>query len=113
MTTAINQFLQDFQDMYVDKEVILNKDNTDLTAIELKHLEKYLTRLNGDLKSLNTLSEKASDEALVHYTRLLEILEEKVDFIGDSADVYNYVNSYFDIRTVRDQGHPLLGVPLL
>ena len=102
MTTAINQFLQDFQDMYVDKEVILNKDNTDLTAIELKHLEKYLTRLNGDLKSLNTLSEKASDEALVHYTRLLEILEEKVDFIGDSADVYNYVNSYFDIRTVRD-----------
>ena len=76
MTTAINQFLQDFQDLYVDKEVILNKDNTDLTAIELKHLEKYLTRLNGDLKSLNTLSEKASDEALVHYTKLLEILEE-------------------------------------
>lgn len=102
MTTAINQFLQDFQDMYVDKEVILNEENTNLTGIELKHLEKYLIRLNTDLNALNTLSEKASNEALVHYTKLLDILEDKVNFIGDSADVYNYVNSYFDIRTVRD-----------
>ena len=87
MTTAINQFLQDFQDMYVDKEVLLNEENTNLTGTELKHLEKYLIRLNTDLNSLNTLSEKASNEALVHYTKLLDVLEDKVNFIGDSADV--------------------------
>lgn len=100
--TAITDFLQNFQDMYVDKEVSLNIENTSLSVIELKHMEKYLNRLTKDLTDLNNLSLNASKEAITHYSNLLSILEDKIDYIGDSSDIYNYVNSYFDIRTIRD-----------
>ena len=100
--TAIKKFLADFQDMYVDKEVFLNTDDTDLTTLELKQLDKYIKRITTDISELSELTYAASTEAKQHYLNLLKVLEDKIDYLGDTADVYNYINSYFDMRTVHD-----------
>lgn len=99
---SITNFLNDFQDMYVDRQISLSSLNYNLSNIELRFLEKQLKGVVAELTELNTLSLAASDKAVEHYLRLIEILENKIDYISDTADVYSYVNSYFDSRTVKD-----------
>lgn len=98
----ISKFLEDFQDMYVERTSNLYTDTNNLNSLELKFMDTYLDRLNQDIITLCNLTLDASEEAKEHYLNLLRILEDKIDYIGDTADVYNYVNSYFDIRTLRD-----------
>lgn len=99
---AVTKFLQDFQDMYVDRQLSITSLDTNLSAIELRFLESQLKGIADELTELNQLALTASDEAAKHYIKLLDILDNKIDYIGDTADVYNYVNSYFDSKTVKD-----------
>lgn len=88
--------------MYVDREFNLDHKETNLSKLDLKYLERHLTVLMKELQELNTLSSDASKEALAHYTKVLNILDDKIEYIIDTADIYNYVNSYFDLQTVKD-----------
>lgn len=99
----IKTFLQEFQDYYVNREADINPFQvTELTGVEIKLITKYLDRLRADMEALNTLSTEAIEETEKYYNDLLNVLEEKLDYISDVADVYNDINSYFDMRTVRD-----------
>lgn len=98
----LTKFLKEFQDIYVNISTDLTTIEEDLSKVELKSLEKYLANVNSQLSETATLTNKASKEALNHYLNILNTLDSKVDYISDSADVLNYVNTYFDIRTVKD-----------
>ena len=102
MATSINKFLTDFQDMYVDRNVVFQNTSDNINRLDLMYLEKYLKGINSELKELNQLTFNASAEALIHYEQVLDNLNKSLDYISDTADVYNYVNSYFDSKTVKD-----------
>lgn len=99
---SVQQFLKGARDLYYDGTVDIKPGSNYLSKLDLKHLERGLDNIAKDLINISTTTSEASNEALVHYTKLLEILESKIDYISDMSDVFNYVNSYFDRRTVRD-----------
>lgn len=100
--SIISNYLKDFQDMYVDITPNLSGLSTNLTKIELRDLENYLNKLSSVVAELNSLTSETSEELSKHYDDLYRIFDEKLDYIGDMADVYNYINSYFDMKVVRD-----------
>lgn len=100
--STISNYLKDFQDMYVDVTPNLSRLATNLTKVELRDLENYLNRLSNAIKELNTLTNATSEDLTKHYEELYRVFDEKLDYIGDMADVYNYINSYFDMKVVRD-----------
>lgn len=100
--STISNYLKDFQDMYVDVTPNLSGLSTNLTKLELKDLENYLNKLSDTLAELNNLTSNTSEELDKHYKELYRVFDEKLDYIGDMADVYNYINSYFDMKVVRD-----------
>lgn len=99
---SVQQFLKGARDLYYDGSINIKPGSNYLSKLDLKHLERGLDNISKDLVSISTITTEASNEALVHYTKLLDILENKIEYISDMSDVFNYVNSYFDRRTVRD-----------
>ena len=55
MATSINKFLTDFQDMYVDRNVVFQNTSDNINRLDLMYLEKYLKGINLELKELNQL----------------------------------------------------------
>ena len=99
---GVQQFLKEARDLYYDGSVTIQPGSNYLSKLDLKHLERGLENIAKDLINISTMTTEASNEALVHYNKLLQILENKIEYISDMSDVFNYVNSYFDRRTVRD-----------
>lgn len=98
----ISKYLEDFQDMYIDVEPNFANIPLNLTKMELKALEVYLTRLSSNLKELNELTSETSEALVKHYEQLFKVFHKKLDYIGDMSDIYNYINSYFDMKSVKD-----------
>lgn len=102
MENNISKFLEDFQDNYLDVNVDFSNLDENLNKLDLRSIDVYLNKLNDNILILNDLSMNASKDALIHYRKVLDILDKKIDYIGDTADIYNYINSYFDMKTVKD-----------
>lgn len=98
----VQTFLKEARDLYYDGKVTILPGNNYPSKLDLRLLETSLNSIAKDLINISTKTSEASVEALEHYTSLIEILEEKVEYISDMSDVFNYVNSYFDRRTVKD-----------
>lgn len=102
MSKKIKDFLEGFQDMYLDTEVKLAEFSPDLSKLDLRIIDKALADLLVDVNKMNTLTTDASNEVLNHYTDILQIIDDKLTYIANTADVYTYMNSYFDMRTIKD-----------
>lgn len=102
MSKKIKDFLEGFQDMYLDTEVKLVEFSPDLSKLDLRIIDKALADLLVGVNKMNTLTTDASNEVLNHYTDILQIIDDKLTYIANTADVYTYMNSYFDMRTIKD-----------
>lgn len=98
----VQTFLKEARDLYYDGKVTILPGNNYPSKLDLRLLETSLNSIAKDLINISTKTSEASVEALEHYTNLIEILEKKIEYISDMSDVFNYVNSYFDRRTVKD-----------
>ena len=99
----VQTFLKEARDLYYDGKVTILPGNNYPSKLDLRLLETSLNSIAKDLINISTKTSEASVEALEHYTNLIEILEKKIEYISDMSDVFNYVNSYFDRRTVKKE----------
>lgn len=99
---ALKDFLQEARDLYYDGVININSQTAALSKLDLKLLDKSLLEISKELITISNKTSAATEEALDHYTNLLNILEDKIEYISDMSDVFNYINTYFDRRAVRD-----------
>ena len=102
MGEKITNFLTNFQDMYISRNTTIGLFPNNITGMELLMLDKQLDGLQTSLSELSTLSKEASKEHLEEYTKLIAILNEKVDYVGEVANILLYLNSFYDMSNVVD-----------
>lgn len=102
MSDKIKQFLDNFQDYYVKRTVDLTNLGTNLSSVDLRYTELVFDSLKEELEKLNNLSKDATQEALSHYKKLFQILHEKLDYIEETTEVFNYINTTFDRDSIVD-----------
>lgn len=102
MGKAINDFIKNFQDMYVVKRTTIENFPSNISSIELKILNAQLDSITEQLDSLSQLTNKASEENLDEYLKIKNILESKVDYVSEVSNMFLYLNSFYDMDTVVD-----------
>ena len=70
MGKAINDFIKNFQDMYVVKRTTIENFPSNISSIELKILNAQLDSITEQLDSLSQLTNKASEENLDEYLKI-------------------------------------------
>lgn len=102
MGKAINDFIRNFQDMYVTKRTTIENFPSNISSIELNILNSQLNSINDQLVLLSNLTNKATEENLEEYLRIKEILESKIDYVSEVSNMFLYLNSFYDMDTVVD-----------
>ena len=102
MGKAINNFINNFQDMYVVKRTTIENFPQNISAIELKIINSQLDSISEQLESLTNLTSKASKENLEEYNKIKNILESKIDYVSEVSNMFLYLNSFYDMDTVVD-----------
>ena len=64
MGKAINDFIRNFQDMYVTKRTTIENFPSNISSIELNILNSQLNSINDQLILLSNLTNKATEENL-------------------------------------------------
>ena len=70
MGKAINNFINNFQDMYVVKRTTIESFPQNISAIELQIINSQLDSISEQLESLTNLTSKASKENLEEYNKI-------------------------------------------
>ena len=73
MGKAINNFINNFQDMYVVKRTTIENFPQNISAIELQIVNSQLDSISEQLESLTSLTNKASKENLEEYEKIKNI----------------------------------------
>lgn len=102
MGKAIQKFTSDFQDMYVVKNTTIDLFSNNLTVIDLDILNQQFENISKQLKDLSTLSRNATVELLTEQMQVAEILQNKVDYVSDIANLFLYLNSFYDMNNLVD-----------
>ena len=102
MGKAINNFINNFQDMYVVKRTTIENFPQNISAIELKIINSQSDSISEQLESLTNLTSKASKENLEEYNKIKNILESKIDYVSEVSNMFLYLNSFYDMDTVVD-----------
>lgn len=102
MGTKVKNFIQNFQDMYVVKRTTIENFPSNISGIELKILDSQLKDISNKLILLTELSNDASEESLEEYLKVKEILEKKIEYVSEIANMFLYLNSFYDMETVID-----------
>jgi len=102
MSVSVQDFIQNFQDMFVLKTNTVTSFPNNLSNIELNLINNQLTDISNRLLSLSELTKKGSEENLKEYIQIIEILNNKLDYIEDLSDMLLYINSFYDMDNVLD-----------
>lgn len=102
MGKFINDFIKNFQDMYVVKRTTIENFPSNISSIELKILNSQLDSIEEQLNALSELTNKASKENLDEYLKIKNILESKIDYVSEVSNMFLYLNSFYDMNTVVD-----------
>ena len=102
MGQLVKNFLRNFQDLYVHKKTTIDQFPEVMTNIELQLLDTQLESIKTDLEALDSLTLEASKEVLIEYKKVVEILEEKIEYVADISNMFMYLNSFYDMNNVVD-----------
>lgn len=102
MGKFISKFIEEFQDMYVTKKTTVTSFTGNLSSIETNIINQQLDSLVTQLEELGELSKNASKELLEEHKKLLEILENKVEYVSDISNMFLYLNSFYDMNNLVD-----------
>ena len=102
MTNNVENFVTEFQDMFITKRNTLERFPEELSHIELKIIDQQLKSIREDLSSLSSLTNKAITEQKQTYIKLKETLDSKIDYVSSLSDMLLYINSFYDMSNVVD-----------
>lgn len=102
MSLNVQNFIENFQDMFVIKVNTLTSFPNNLSNIELNLINSQLEDITNRLTTLSELTVKGSKENLEEYIKIIEILHKKLDYIEDLSDMLMYINSFYDMNNVLD-----------
>lgn len=102
MGKLIENFIENFQDMYIVKNTTINSFPDNITGIELKLIDQQLESLREQLESLSELCRLATEESAQELIKTVEILEAKIDYVTEVSNVLMYINSFYDMSNVVD-----------
>lgn len=98
----IKMFLKEFQDLYVTKKTSIDLFPGNITEIELRLINTQLQNIYDNLEELSSLTLNASREISSNYKNIIQSLEDKINYISDTADIFFKINSFFDNTEVKD-----------
>lgn len=102
MGQAINNFIQNFQDMFILKVNTLRDFPNNLSSIELDIIDQQLSDIGRRLEDLVVLSKEGSKDNLKDYQEVVKVLEDKLEYIEDLSDMLLYLNSFYDMNNILD-----------
>lgn len=100
MSNNVNNFVRDFQDMFVIKENTVRSFPNNLTEVEAALIDLQLEDIRDKLYSLSQLTLKGSEENLQEYKKVVEVLTDKLDYLENLSDMLLYINSFYDMDNV-------------
>lgn len=100
MSNNVNNFVRDFQDMFVIKENTVRSFPNNLTEVEAALIDLQLKDIRDKLYSLSQLTIKGSKENLQEYKKVVEVLTDKLDYLENLSDMLLYINSFYDMDNV-------------
>ena len=102
MGKLLENFIENFQDMYVVKTTTIESFPDNITGVELSLLERQLESLKTQLSGLSELTRLATEETVQEYARTIEILEDKINYVSEVSNILMYINSFYDMSNVID-----------
>lgn len=102
MSVSVQNFIQNFQDMFVLKTNTVDSFPNNLSNIELNLINSQLNDISNRLLTLSELTKNGSEENLQEYMKIIEVLNNKLDYIEDLSDMLLYINSFYDMNNVLD-----------
>lgn len=102
MGKLLENFVENFQDMYVVKTTTIESFPDNITGVELILLEKQLESLRTQLFGLSELTRLATEETVQEYAKTIEILEGKINYVSEVSNILMYINSFYDMSNVVD-----------
>lgn len=102
MGKLIENFINNFQDMYIVKNTTIDSFPDNITGVELKLIDQQLESIKDQLNSLSELCRLATEESAQELIKTVEVLESKIDYVTEVSNVLMYINSFYDMANVVD-----------
>lgn len=102
MGKSVQNFIQNFQDMFITKVTTLQSFPNNLSNIELMLIDQQLTDISERLSNLVSITKDCTEENLEEYKNIIKILSDKLEYVEDLSDMLLYINSFYDMNNVLD-----------